>query len=74
MITFENVLDLDASWILFILKFTEKAKICVKSKLNNNNMSNKSCLRWIQGGTEDLKLNELISNGLISRNEKVEAD
>ena len=43
----------------------------MKSELSNNIMSKKTCLRWMQGGAEDLKLNELISSGLISRNEKV---
>ena len=35
-------------------------------------MSKKTCLRWMQGGAEDVKLNELISNGLMSRLEKAD--
>ena len=35
-------------------------------------MAKKSCLRWMQGGAEDVKLNELISNGLTSRLEKAD--
>ena len=57
-----------------ILNFSEKSRNVVKSKLNNkNNTSKKSYFWWIQGGAEELKLNKLISNGLISHNEKANA-